>query len=110
MGPLARWVAFTLVLVLVAVNFAVSRPIAVTLPHKSWDLVTPWPVQIARAHSLKPAWHNDPTRTFERMLIGMGMGLLLGRVANNAQRTIESVARAIERVIERPRGRERRER
>lgn len=45
MREATKAVAFTLVIVMLVANFVISRPIVPTLPHKSWNWLTPWPVQ-----------------------------------------------------------------
>ncbi len=42
----AKAFAFTIILVMMVVNFIVPRPWLPTLPHKSWHWLTPWPVQV----------------------------------------------------------------
>lgn len=51
MKEAAKGVAFTLALVMLLANFTASRPIIPTLPHRSWDWLTPWPLQVVRAGS-----------------------------------------------------------
>lgn len=48
MKETAKALAFTLVLIMFVTNFFITRPIVPTLPHKSWDWLTPWPLQAVR--------------------------------------------------------------
>jgi hypothetical protein len=41
----AKAFAFTIILMMMVVNFVVPKPVVPTLPHRSWDWLTPWPVQ-----------------------------------------------------------------
>lgn len=54
MREATKGIAFTLVLVVLAANFLLPRPLVPTLPHKSWDWLTPWPLQVVRAGEFEP--------------------------------------------------------
>lgn len=54
MKEATRGIAFTVVLVVLVSNFLLPRPLVPTLPHKSWDWLTPWPIQVVRAGELEP--------------------------------------------------------
>lgn len=86
----AKAFAFTIILVMMAVNFITPRPWVPTLPHKSWQWLTPWPTQIVQATVAPAMTYED----LQRIIVGTIVGFLVRDFAVRLERLVNAVERA----------------